>query len=115
MFDIGIGEIILLAVLGLLVFGPERLPKAAADAARMLKQVRTMAAGARKELSDSAGIDMSEAKEAFSSIADLHPRRLMQSVMSDDPDDDPDDLSKSSSKSATGSEGGKPAFDPDAT
>ena len=32
MFDIGIGEIAILAVIGLLVFGPEKLPKAAADA-----------------------------------------------------------------------------------
>ena len=28
MFDIGIGEIIILGVVGLLVFGPERLPRA---------------------------------------------------------------------------------------
>ena len=30
MFDIGIGELVALAVIGLLIFGPERLPKAAA-------------------------------------------------------------------------------------
>ncbi|MCX6422607.1 MAG: twin-arginine translocase TatA/TatE family subunit [Actinobacteria bacterium] len=36
MFDIGIGEIIVLAILGLVVFGPERLPKAAADAGRLV-------------------------------------------------------------------------------
>ena len=34
MFDIGIGELVALAVIGLLIFGPERLPKAAADAGR---------------------------------------------------------------------------------
>ena len=33
-FDIGIGELVALAVIGLLIFGPERLPKAAADAGR---------------------------------------------------------------------------------
>ena len=111
MFDIGIGEIVLLAVLGLLVFGPERLPKAAADAARMLKQVRSMAANARKDLTDSAGIDLSDAKEAFSSIADLHPRRIMQSVMTDDPEDDaPKPATNDAAQSAQ-----KPAFDPDAT
>ena len=72
-FDIGIGEIMILAVLGLLVFGPERLPKAAADAVRMLKQVRGMAANARQDLADSAGIDMSETVEAVRSLGDLHP------------------------------------------
>ena len=43
MFDIGIGEIMIIAVIGLLVFGPERLPRAAADAAKWLKQMRVMA------------------------------------------------------------------------
>ena len=60
MFDIGIGEIMILAVLGLLIFGPERLPKAAADAGRLARQLREMASGAKRDLADSAGLDMSE-------------------------------------------------------
>ena len=83
-FDIGIGEIMILAVLGLLVFGPERLPKAAADAARMLKQVRGMAANARQDLADSAGIDMSETVNAVRSLGDLHPRKLATGLFADD-------------------------------
>lgn len=108
MFDIGIGEIILLAALGLLVFGPERLPRAAADASKMLKQVRSMAAGARKELSDSAGLDLSDAKEAMSSIADLHPRRIIASVMNDEPETPTAQETPAKNTNA-------PAFDPDAT
>jgi len=125
MFDIGIGEIIVLAVIGLLIFGPERLPKAAADAARMLKQVRSMAAGARKELSDSAGLDLSEAKDAFNSIADLHPRRIMQSVLTDDQEDELAEKSaapaagkrsdNTSGKRSDSTAGATPTFDPDAT
>lgn len=107
MFDIGLGEILILGVLGLLVFGPERLPKAAADAARMLKQVRQMATGARKDLVDSAGIDFSEVREATKSIADLHPRRMMQSVMSGEDDDDVEPTKKRTPSQAK--------FDPDAT
>jgi sec-independent protein translocase protein TatB len=41
--NFGLGEIAVLALLGLLVFGPEKLPKAAADAVRMIRQLRTMA------------------------------------------------------------------------
>lgn len=111
MFDIGIGEIILLAALGLLVFGPERLPKAAADASRMLKQVRSMAAGARKELSDSAGLDLSDAKDAMSSIAELHPRRLIASVMNDEPEAPKNATTPAPTDAAKAT----PAFDPDAT
>jgi sec-independent protein translocase protein TatB len=51
-FDIGFGEVVVLAVLALFVFGPERLPKVAADAVRTLRGVREMAATARQQLTD---------------------------------------------------------------
>ena len=116
-FDIGIGEIMILAVLGLLVFGPERLPKAAADAVRMLKQVRGMAANARQDLADSAGIDMSETVEAVRSLGDLHPRKLASGLLSDDTDA-PTGRSAQGSPAATPGAASQPArsaFDPDAT
>ena len=64
MFDIGIGEILALGVIGLLVFGPERLPRAAADAGKWIRQIRAMAISARKDLTDSAGIDMTETMDS---------------------------------------------------
>ena len=109
MFDIGIGEIIILAVLGLVVFGPERLPKAAADAGRLVRQLRGMASGARKDLADSAGVDLSDAKDALKDIAELHPRRLMSNLMADDPTPAP------KRDSSTPKPSGPAPFDPDAT
>ncbi len=117
-FDIGIGEIMILAVLGLLVFGPERLPKAAADAVRMLKQVRGMAANARQDLADSAGIDMSDTVEAVRSLGDLDPRKLAAGLFSDDADATAGQSAKASSggaASGTASQPPRSAFDPDAT
>ena len=117
-FDIGIGEIMILAVLGLLVFGPERLPKAAADAVRMLKQVRGMAANARQDLADSAGLDMGDAVEAVRSLGDLHPRKLAAGLLSDDTDVPAGRSAKASpggAASGTASQPPRPAFDPDAT
>jgi sec-independent protein translocase protein TatB len=87
-FDIGIGEILVLGLLGLLIFGPEKLPRAAADAARWLRQVRSMAASARQDLANSAGVDFQDAKDAFRDIADLHPRRIASSIMTDGPEAD---------------------------
>lgn len=52
MFDIGFGEFAVLAVLALFVFGPDRLPKVAADAVRTLRDLRTMAQNARQQLTD---------------------------------------------------------------
>lgn len=83
MFDIGIGEIIIVAVIGLLVFGPEKLPRAAADLARSLRHVRGLAGNARKDLADSAGLDLSDARAALSELSDLHPRRILGSFMED--------------------------------
>ncbi len=84
--DIGLGEIIVIVVIALLVFGPDRLPKVAADAARMLRQVRQMAASARKDLVDAAGLeDDAEMAQAVRDLRDLDPRRAMQGVLSDDP------------------------------
>ena len=81
MFDIGLGELVVLAAVALLVFGPDRLPKAAAQAGRFVRDLRAMAASARKELSDSA--DLGDIQSDFKSIADLHPKRLVSSMLSD--------------------------------
>jgi sec-independent protein translocase protein TatB len=103
MFDIGIGEIIMIAVVGLLVFGPDRLPRAAADAAKWMRQMRSMATGARKDLADSAGIDLNETVESVKSLRDLHPKRLAAGLMQDDPEPPRKPAAP------------PPAFDPDAT
>jgi len=111
MFDIGIGEIMILAVIGLLVFGPEKLPKAAADAARMLRNVRAMATNARKDLADSAGLDMGEAADTVRGLADLHPRRLVSGIFTDE-----DDRAQANGAQPPASgQQPRPAFDPDAT
>ena len=117
MFDIGVGELLALAVVGLLIFGPEKLPKAAADAGRWIRQMREMATNARKELSDSAGVDFSGAMDSVREFRDLHPKRLAAGVF----DDDPDDASGSNKPTRNGdkaSDAGKrqqprQTFDPD--
>ena len=105
MFDIGLGEFFMLGVIGLLIFGPDRLPKAAADGARFLKQIRTMASSAKQDLADSAGLDISDAMDTVKGLADLHPKRLASTIMRDEPAAKPQ---------ATSTEQ-RPSFDPDAT
>lgn len=110
MFDIGIGELIVLGALGLLVFGPERLPRAAADAGKWIRQIRQMALNAKKDLADSAGIDLSDTMDAVKGLTDLHPRKLASSLMSDDPEPKP-----KGGAPAAASDQPRPTFDPDAT
>jgi len=105
MFDIGIGEILALGVIGLLVFGPERLPRAAADAGKWVKQIRAMAISARKDLTDSAGIDMTETMDSVKELRDLHPRNIAATFFKDD---EPEQKNLPPAKPA-------PTYDPDLT
>jgi sec-independent protein translocase protein TatB len=79
--NVGWGELLILAVIGLVVLGPERLPKAAADAARMLRQLRAMARNATADLKAELGPEMADLD-----LASLHPRRMVQSMLLDDDD-----------------------------
>lgn len=111
MFDIGIGEILVLAIVGLLVFGPERLPKAAAQAGRWVRRVRELGQSARQDLVQSAGIDLGDTMDSVRGLRDLHPRRLATSLLADD------DATTAPPSTGTGTPptGKAPRFDPDAT
>jgi sec-independent protein translocase protein TatB len=71
-FDIGPLELIALAVIALLVLGPDKLPRYAADAARVLRQVRRMANDAKAEVSRELGPELQDI-----SMTDLNPRTLV--------------------------------------
>jgi sec-independent protein translocase protein TatB len=96
-FNIGFGEMLLIAVLGLLVFGPDKLPDAMRRGSQALRQIRQFAADARKQVSDAAGIDDAEAARVVSDLRDLHPKRIAASVL--DPLPEPDQQQVKRSKS----------------
>ena len=73
MFDINVWEIIAIAVLALLIFGPDKLPGLASDAARLLREVRRMATGAKQDLKDSLGPELGDMN-----ISDLDPRSFVK-------------------------------------
>jgi len=63
-------EIIILALLGLFIFGPERLPKVIADAMRIVRGLRNMARNATADLSRELGTEVS--------LEDLHPKTFIR-------------------------------------
>ncbi len=82
MFDhLGWSELIVLAIVGLIVLGPERLPKAASDAAKMLRQLRSMARNATADIKAELGPEMADLD-----LASLHPRRMLSDAFWDDDD-----------------------------
>ena len=50
MFDVGFSEVMLIALVALLVFGPERLPKIVREVAFWIKKLRGAMASARSEI-----------------------------------------------------------------
>jgi Sec-independent protein translocase protein TatA len=94
MFDVGLPEIAVLLIAGLFIFGPERLPTVAAQAARTLRQIRSMAAGARAEIDEAIGPELRDfnamaglgelagLRDQLSQVRDLTPRKILNDTMS---------------------------------
>ena len=80
---VGIGEILVIAAVALFIVGPTRLPKVAADAGRMLRQLRMMAKQASASVRDELGPEFADVD-----LADLHPRRFVRKHLFEDLDDD---------------------------
>lgn len=72
-FDIGAGEIIGLAILGLILVGPERLPKLASDAAALIRHIQRISQAATKELRENLGPGFEDLQPA-----DLHPKTFLK-------------------------------------
>ncbi|WP_018684044.1 Sec-independent protein translocase protein TatB [Actinokineospora enzanensis] len=72
MFEsIGWSEILVLAVAGLFILGPERLPSAAAWVGRNIRKVREFASGARDQLKGELGPDFDELRKPLQDLQRL--------------------------------------------
>jgi sec-independent protein translocase protein TatB len=75
-------KLLVLAVIALIVFGPERLPAFAAQVGRALRELRRMAEGAKSELQENLGPEFSQFD-----ITDINPKRFVRKHLLDDLDD----------------------------
>lgn len=87
MFGINGFEFIGLAVLALLLLGPDKLPGYASEAARIVRQVRRMAANAQDEVRREMGPEFKDI-----SVQNLNPRTFVSKHLLDDSLDDFTDL-----------------------
>jgi sec-independent protein translocase protein TatB len=78
-FDLNFTKLLILAVIGLVIFGPDRLPGLAAQAGRVIRELRRMADGATSELKDSLGPEFSQFD-----IADLNPKTFVRKHLLDE-------------------------------
>jgi sec-independent protein translocase protein TatB len=112
-FDLSMWKLMVLGVIALIVFGPERLPQLARDAGRTLRQLRAMAQTARTELKSELGDTVGEFD-----FSDLNPRTFVRKHLLDDLDSDlaapapgraPNGTVASTTTAGTPTTGGSPA------
>lgn len=91
LIDINGWEIIVLAVVGVIVLGPERLPEYAAKAARLIRQLRDMAEAAKGQLREQMGPEFDDVNWEQFDPRRYDPRRIVREALMDDGDDDDED------------------------
>jgi sec-independent protein translocase protein TatB len=133
LFDLSIPKLLILAIIGLMIFGPDQLPKIAAQAGKALRDLRRLAENAKLDLTDQLGPEFRDFD-----LNDLNPRAFVRKHLLDELDDEdfrwagPSgpglmdlDSANGSSTGSAGSVGGRspsslivhdsPPFDADAT
>ena len=78
MIDFNISEILVLGVLAVIIFGPEKLPDVARKAARVLNYLRNIANDAQGRLRQELGPEFADLE-----LADLNPRAFVQKNLFD--------------------------------
>ena len=83
MFDVGFSEMLMVGLIALLVFGPERLPRVAKEAALWIKKARTMANSVKQEIDRE--LQLQDLKESM----DKQKREMERMLLTDKTADQP--------------------------
>jgi sec-independent protein translocase protein TatB len=82
-FNLGFPELLTLAVLAVLIFGPDKLPELARKAARVLRYFRGIANDTREQLREEFGDEVADFNPR-----ELNPKTLARKVLTDPVVDD---------------------------
>lgn len=116
MFGISFPELVIIAFVAVLMFGPDKMPELARSAARLVKNLRQLAAKTQDDLRRELGPDFADLR-----LTDLDPRQAIRRHLLDGIDLDlkPSELmkQKADATGATSTLGSdeRPPFDADAT
>jgi sec-independent protein translocase protein TatB len=111
MMGIGFAEFLMIGVVALLVFGPDRLPEFAKQAGRMVRQVRQFSRQARDDIRAELGPEYADFE-----LTDLDPRKAIRKHIIEaawEDDDEPERERRPAQKPLAPGE--LPPYDSDAT
>jgi sec-independent protein translocase protein TatB len=92
-FDFGAGEIVGLALLAMILLGPDKLPQFAVDAAKFVKKMRAFATTATNELKENLGPGFEDLEPS-----DLSPKSFLKKQLSNVLDQDDESSKKAAAK-----------------
>jgi sec-independent protein translocase protein TatB len=118
LFDLSLTKLLVLGVIAVVIFGPEQLPKIAAQAGRALRELRRMAEGATRDLREGLGPEFAEFE-----VTDLHPKNFVRKHLLEGFDDsdfaEPPDFPPDAEATLTApgglAPGERPPYDSEAT
>lgn len=83
-FGLTIEKLFIIGLIAMLVVGPERLPRFAAQFARLVKRLREMARGAESRLRDEVGNDFDIAELKKLDPRQYDPRRIIRDAFTEE-------------------------------
>ncbi len=111
MFGVGLPELAVIFVVGVIVFGPDRLPEMARQAGRLIWTVRRLAQNAQRELRNELGPEYADLR-----LTDLDPRAAIRKhILEALEEEDLREAYEAQAELDPLLEGERPPFDIDAT
>ncbi|MEI7778272.1 MAG: twin-arginine translocase TatA/TatE family subunit [Actinomycetes bacterium] len=83
MFGVSGWDLIVLGIVAMVLVGPERLPKVAAEAANWVRRLRDLADKAKSDLAATVGPEAATFVEDLRGLADLHPRNIIANALAE--------------------------------
>ncbi|MFG2626921.1 sec-independent translocase [Streptomyces sp. NPDC048473] len=80
--DIGPLELVTLAILGVMIFGPDKLPKVIQDASRFIRKIREFSESAKEDIRTELGPEFKDFE-----FEDLNPKTFVRKQLMDGNDD----------------------------
>lgn len=78
------GEFVVLAILAVVILGPEKLPEYAKKLANLVKELRRMANGAREQLREEVGDEVADMDWRKLDPRQYDPRRIIKEALVDE-------------------------------